>query len=144
MKRVSEPCRCKEIKEQLRTKLYNSNINLYCDYVGYQWLPKKAANGQLSEPIEWRTDSACGKSFESSLKLPARCNHPNSADVMKNQARCCRFSQCTIDPVCNCQNCQLDVSIDDDYNEPLMNQYSQHIGIVNFFPLMFGLIDDPL
>jgi len=28
------------IKEQLQQKLYNSNAELYCDYVGLQWAPK--------------------------------------------------------------------------------------------------------
>jgi hypothetical protein len=42
------------------------------------------ANGQLAEPLEWRPDSACGKSFESSLKLPGRCNHPYTTDEFKN------------------------------------------------------------
>jgi len=64
------------IKEQLQQKLYNGNAELYCDYVGLQWAPKHQANGQLAEPIEWRPDGACGKAFESSLKLPARCNQP--------------------------------------------------------------------
>ena len=35
-----------------------------------------------------------------------------------------------------------DVSIDDDYSTQMLNQYSSHIGIVNFFPVMFGLIED--
>jgi hypothetical protein len=100
-------------------------------------------NGGLAEPIEWRTDSACGKSFESSLKLPARCNQPYTNDASRNFARCCKYSQCVIDDKCDCPTCTRDISIDDDYSVPKLNQYSVHIGIVNFFPVMFGLINDP-
>ena len=57
----------KRIKEELQAKLYNGNIDLFCDYLGPQWQPKVAANGHLAEPLEWRDDSACGKAFESSL-----------------------------------------------------------------------------
>ncbi len=62
------------IKTELLDKLYNGNSKLYCDYAGLQWEPKMMGNGQLAEPLEWRSDSACGASFESSLKMPARCN----------------------------------------------------------------------
>ena len=98
----------------------------------------------LSEPIEWRTDGACGKAFESSLKLPARCNQPyKEGDNIENAARCCKYSMCTVDPTCDCPTCVADISIDDDDTVRLLNQYSAHIGIVNFFPVMFGLIQDP-
>lgn len=33
------------------------------------------------------------------------------------------------------------MSIEDDYRVPVFNQFSVHLGIVNFFPVMFGLID---
>ena len=36
-----------------------------------------------------------------------------------------------------------DISIDDDYSAQLINSFNVHLGIVNFFPVMFGLIDDP-
>ncbi len=36
----------------------------------------------------------------------------------------------------------MHTSIDDDYNTQLINQYSVHVGIINFFPVMFGLIED--
>ena len=35
-----------------------------------------------------------------------------------------------------------DISIDDDFSVKMMNSFSTHVGIVNFFPLMFGLISD--
>lgn len=84
--------RSQSIKEELQNKLYNYNNKLYCDYVGTQWEPKISANGALAEPIEWRTDTACGASFESSLKLPSKCNHPYTNDEGRNHARCCKFS----------------------------------------------------
>jgi hypothetical protein len=34
------------------------------------------------------------------------------------------------------------MSIEDDFNVQLLNQFSVHVGIVNFFPMMFGLIED--
>lgn len=132
----------RKIKEELQAKLYNGNINLFCDYLGPQWQSKVAGNGHLAEPLEWRDDSACGKAFESSLKLPGRCNQPYTNDEVKNAARCCRFSYCTVDPKCDCPSCVQDMSIDDDFSVKMMNSFSTHIGIVNFFPLMFGLIED--
>jgi hypothetical protein len=35
----------------------------------------------MVEPIEWRKDNHCGPSYESSLKLPAKCNAPITGDV---------------------------------------------------------------
>ena len=58
-------------------------------------------------------------------------------------ARCCKFSQCSIDDKCDCPNCVKDIAIDDDPTVHMLNQFSVHIGIVNFFPIMLGLIDDP-
>ena len=46
------------------------------------------------------------------------------------------------DPECSCRGCELHISIDDDYNTQLLNQYSLHVGIINFFPVMFGLLSD--
>lgn len=46
--------KAEEIKEQLLDKLYNKNVNLFCDYVGLQFTPKVHKNGHLAEPIEWR------------------------------------------------------------------------------------------
>ena len=56
------------IKEELWNKLYNENIELYCDYVGMQWEPVLSKKGVLSERIEWRDDGACGAGMENSLK----------------------------------------------------------------------------
>lgn len=36
------------------------------------------------------------------------------------------------------------MSIDDDHdNYHIVNQHSVHLGIVNFWPLFYGLVDDP-
>jgi len=60
-----------------------------------------------------------------------------------NNARCCRNNECVADPDCSCRGCELHTSIEDDYNTQLINQYSLHVGIINFFPVMFGLLTDP-
>ena len=36
----------------------------------------------------------------------------------------------------------MDIAIDEDPNVKKYPQFSRHIGIINFFPLMFGLIKD--
>jgi hypothetical protein len=45
----------------LHNLLFNYDTGLYVDYADKQWKPKKAQNGQLSEPVEWRDDMKCGK-----------------------------------------------------------------------------------
>ncbi len=58
-------------------------------------------------------------------------------------ARCCRTNKCSIDIDCTCPDCTEYTSIDDDHdNYELLNQHSVHLGIVNFYPLFYGLVDD--
>ena len=47
-----------------------------------------------------------------------------------------------IDDDCNCPGCILDIAIDEDPNAKKFAQFSRHIGIVNFFPIMFGLVSN--
>ena len=94
------------------------------------------------EPIEWRDDMKCGKQYASLLNFPARCNQPNVGNALKDNARCCKQGQCVIDDDCSCAGCVLDVAIDEDYAAKKYAQFSRHIGIVNFFPIMFGLVSN--
>jgi len=64
------------ILEELHGKLFNPNLSLHCDYVGFQFTPKVMDNGHLAEPIEWRSDRKCGPGAVNSLRQPAKCNHP--------------------------------------------------------------------
>ena len=131
-----------QMLKNLHTLSFNTETGLYTDWAGMQWAPKKNEQGQLSEPIEWRDDDMkCGKAYPSLLNLPARCNQPNNGDPNNDNARCCKFYQCVVDNDCDCPGCKLDISIDDDPTVRMFNQFSRHTGIVNFFPLMFGLID---
>lgn len=101
--------------------MYNENTGLYSDYVGIQWEPILSKKGILSEPIEWREDGACGAGKENSLGFPAKCNHPYRNDPQRNIARCCMFSSCQIDPICEGKNFLLFKSIDDDYTTKMAN-----------------------
>ena len=50
---------------------------------------------------------------------------------------------CQPDLECNCPMCWEYSSIDDDHaNYPQSNQHSLHLGIVSFWPLFYGLVDD--
>jgi mannosyl-oligosaccharide glucosidase len=57
-----------------------------------------------------------------------------------DNSRCCKNSFCVIDDNCNCPGCVLEVSIDDDPAAKKYPQFSRHVGIINFFPIMFGLV----
>ena len=96
----------------LHNLLFNDDTGLYVDYADKQWQPKKAQNGQLSEPIEWRDDMKCGKQYPSTLKFPAKCNQPNTGSPANDNARCCKNSMCQVDPICNCPGCTSDIAID--------------------------------
>ncbi|CDW80734.1 mannosyl-oligosaccharide glucosidase [Stylonychia lemnae] len=132
----------KRIEEELHEKLLNPNTNLYADYLGLQFEPILLKNGGYAEKIEWRIDLKCGENAMNSLKQPAKCNHPYSNDEFKNNARCCIDENCIPDPDCSCSRCEQFRSIDDDYNTQLGNSYSVHEGIINFWPIMFGLVND--
>lgn len=56
-----------KINAELNDKLYNENLGIYSDYLGYQWQPKLSASGKLLEPLEWRDDGRCGKLYPNSL-----------------------------------------------------------------------------
>ena len=49
---------------------------------------------------------------------------------------------CVIDDDCSCPGCVQDISIDEDPNAKKYPQFSRHIGIINFFPIMFGLVSN--
>lgn len=64
-------------------------------------------------------------------------------DPIKDMARCCRTNRCDLDIDCTCPLCTEFTSLDDDHmNNEQLNQHSVHLGIVNFFPLFYGLVDD--
>ena len=122
--------------------VFNEENGLYNDFAGSQWPPKKNEKGQLQEPIEWRDDLKCGKQYPSLLNLPARCNQPTVGDPSIDNARCCKNGQCVIDDYCGCTGCVSDIAIDQDPSIKKFPQFSRHIGIVNFFPVMFGLVSN--
>ncbi len=66
------------ITHELHSKLYNANLNLHCDYVGFQFAPIITQEGKVAEPIEWRSDYKCGKGALNSLREGAKCTHPYS------------------------------------------------------------------
>ena len=103
----------------------------------------KHALGELSELVEWREDMGCGPAKLSPIGTPAKCNQPFMGDPLKDIARCCRTNKCDIDPDCSCPLCTEYTPIDDEHDiTEQINQHSVHLGIVNFFPLFYGLVDD--
>ena len=58
-------------------------------------------------------------------------------------SRCCRTDKCQPDLDCNCPLCTEYVSVDDDHERiEMVNQHSLHLGIVTFWPLFYGIVDD--
>ena len=101
------------------------------------------ANGHLAEAIEWREDYKCGVKNLNSLGTPATCSQPFNGKMDNDLRRCCFNGDCLITKKCDCLTCKYYTSIDDDFSMQRINQYSVHLGIVNFYPLMFGIIDNP-
>ena len=62
-----------KINAELQNRLFDPAQGIFADYLGKQWTPIISGTGVLSEPLEWRDDMKCGKKFESTLKLPAKC-----------------------------------------------------------------------
>lgn len=99
--------------------------------------------GELVEHVEWRADMACGPQKLNPIGTPAQCNHPYSGDPLRDLSRCCRTDKCQLDIDCSCPLCTEFVSIDDDHERiKMVNQHSVHVGIVSFWPLFYGLVDN--
>lgn len=129
---------------KLHETTFSEGMNIYSDYVSMQLEAiQSQLTGQLAELTEWRDDLSCGKFRLNSIGTAGKCNHPmTGTDIVRDQSRCCRTDKCQPDFECNCPMCTEYISVDEDYlNYPLYNQHSVHVGIVNFWPLFYGLID---
>jgi len=85
----------------------------------------------------------CGPGRLNPIGTAAKCNQPYSGDPLRDLARCCRTNKCELDLDCSCPMCTEYISIDDDHdNRESLNQHSVHLGIVNLWPLFYGLVDD--
>ena len=99
--------------------------------------------GELAEKVEWREDLSCGQNKLNPIGTPAKCNQPYTGDLIRDMSRCCRTDKCQPDFDCNCPLCTEYVSVDDDHERiEMVNQHSVHLGIVNYFPLFYGIVDD--
>lgn len=102
-----------------------------------------SANGEVAENIEWREDLSCGPAKLNSIGTPAKCNQPYTGDPMRDLARCCRTDKCNVDFECSCPACTQFMSLDDDHEHyELVNQHSVHVGIVTFWPIFYGFIEE--
>ena len=134
------------IAEKVDLYLFNERNGIHADYMASQWTPVESGYqpGLMIEPIEWRDDGKCSSDFNpirATVGLHAKCSHPNVGDSQRDLARCCYENTCmTLEDSNECSNQEstLHVSVDEKTTAALINMHSLHIGIVNFFPFIFG------
>ena len=124
-----------ERKNNIKSKLFSKELNLYSDYLGPQFrrisvnkYPRKVF------PYLWRNDNQCGEKVKNPIGTKAECNPYSDSPC------CSEFGWCgNTQNHCKCQKCSKSLKLEDrkEYKNK-ENTFNPHIGYINLFPLFFG------
>jgi mannosyl-oligosaccharide glucosidase len=135
--------RSNKLKEELFKSFNDKDKSILNDYIGPQFKLIRTNKFKRSvPPVLWRGDNKCGEGNPNPLGLPSDCNPYSDLPC------CSEFGWCgNTEGHCNCPKCKRAKKLEDNpqYNSK-ENIFSPHIGYVNMYPLMFGLLkkEDPL
>jgi mannosyl-oligosaccharide glucosidase len=127
--------RIEKMEKELRVNFYDNKKNILADYLGPQFKLIESANfNHPVPPVFWRGDGKCGAENLNSLGLPSECN-PYS-----DMPCCSEFGWCgNSNAHCRCEKCKRSVKLEE-RNLEKENIFNPHVGYVNLYPIMFGLL----